>query len=162
MGRGQGQVAVVSKRNVYPLTEETVSETKEFFTLRWQEWLESRNRPNSGDLRGACVFATAFSRFIFGGKVVGNWHHLRLLVGQDYVDLTEGIGVKEQAKEHDIEYTRLEQELPGYRRSRFFQGTDPDPFLHQPAFISSYEFKEVWQSVQPQAKEWAQQFLDAH
>jgi len=145
-----------------PATEETVAAAREFFSRRWQEWLAENHRPNHGDLRGACVFATAFSRVLFGGRPVGNWHHLRLEVDGGHIDLTDAAGVQEQAREQDVEYRRAEVELPGFRRTSFFQGTDPDPLLHQPAFLQSPDFREAWRSVQPRAKGWAKQFLRAH
>jgi len=145
-----------------PATEETIAAAKGFFAKRWKEWLVENGRPDYGDLRGACVFATAFSHVLFGGRPVGNWHHLRLKLGEQHVDLTDAAGVKEQAREQDEEYRKLERELQGFRRTTFFQGPDPDPLLHQPAFLSSTDFQETWGSVQPRARGWAGEFLQAH
>ena len=142
-----------------PATEETITAAKTFLAQHWQEWLAENRRPDHGDLRGACVFATAFARLLFGGSPVGNWHHLRLKVGEIHIDFTEASGVREQALERDAEYRELEAAMPSFRRPSFFQGTDPDPLLHQPDYLRSPDFIESWHSVQPRAQDWAKEFL---
>lgn len=123
-------------------------EAKRFFSKKWKQYRKTNS------LTGACVFATAFSKEIFGGEPSGGWHHVFLSVGDEIIDLTQAVGVKKQAMER-IKIAKL---FGNAWLSPFFQGSDPDPYLIQPGFLKSRDFKETWKSVLPRAKSWANEF----
>lgn len=120
-----------------------------FFTSKWKQYRKAK------DLTGACVFATAFAQHIFGGRYIGNWHHIFLKVGREIIDLTQATGVKEQAEERMALINKYGKAwLPP-----FFQGVDPNPYLVQDKFLKSRDFKDTWKSVLPRAIEWADEFI---
>ncbi len=128
---------------------------REFLEARWSEWLAERGRQAGGGLAGACVFASAFARLVFGGDVRANWHHTWIEHPHGTrIDLTGAAGVREQAAER----LKLAGEIGPQALSPFFQGADPDPWADQPAFRVTRDFQDTWASVQPRARAWAREF----
>jgi hypothetical protein len=134
---------------------ETVERMRAFLRIVWAERAAEYGREAPEDLTGACVFATAFARTALGaGEVRGNWHHTYLQMADGtIVDLTEGAGVAEQARER----MALHERYPSMR-SPHFVGPDVDIHMHDEKFMRSRDFQETWQSVQERAGQWAERF----
>lgn len=132
-------------------TDEHISRLRESIESFWPE-----RRPGAANLSGACVFATATARLVFGGRAHGNWHHVHLRSADGtLVDLTAGAGIRQAAAER----LALHAADPRFALPPHWIGEDVEPLLHDPAFIRSRDFLEVWQGVQPRARDWARHCL---
>ena len=137
-----------------PAAEENVAAAKAFLEQAWCGRAVEYGQPEPADLTGACIYAAAFCRLLFGGTVRGGWHHIWLEVDGRKIDLTAAVGVNVQAAER----LELANRYGPSVLSEFFQGANPDPYLDQPAFRRTADFRDTWKSVQPRVRDWARRF----
>lgn len=75
--------------NKLPVTDDNVRLAKEFLFVKWKQRAVEMMRDEPVNLNNSCKFATLFAQSIFGGEIVGNWHHQVLKVDNRIIDLTD-------------------------------------------------------------------------
>lgn len=115
-------------------TPENVDKARAFVARKWRQWCAEYGKPAPADLSGSCRFSSQFARRLFGGRIVGNEHHV-------FVRLADGTVLDLNAGAADVRACA-------------------DPYRHDPWVWRYRPHLDLQRSCRPRVARWVREFLD--
>jgi len=148
---------IVETKSPFPIpaTPANIERARAFVLRKWQQRVSEMGRPVPDDLSGSCKASSMFAQRVFGGKIMGNYHH-------QFVELDNGDILDLNADAADV--AKVRSDFVARQAGKTFSGerhTLPrDPHSHDRTWFGNPDHKDSMKSLEPRVAQWVKEFAD--